>query len=85
MAPNGASGLPRHLPLGRAGLSALMHLSAGCADVLVGVIDGPVQTELAEFSEVRFRSAGQQAPVFDPHDPKKKKKKKKKKSLIAGT
>ena len=69
MAPNGASGLPLHLPLGRAGLSALMRLSAGCADVRVGVIDGPVQTELAEFSEVRFRSAGQQAAVFSPNDP----------------
>lgn len=59
----------RDSALGRSGLTALMSLSAGSADVQVGVIDGPVQTELAEFSDVRFRSAGEQAASADPRDP----------------
>lgn len=61
MAPSGA--------LQRAGLSALMRLGAGSAGVLVGVIDGPVQTELPAFSEVRFRSAGEQTADADSRDP----------------
>lgn len=43
--------------LQRAGLPRLMRLSAGCAGVVVGLIDGPVQTALPAFADVRFRHA----------------------------
>lgn len=42
-------------PLQRTGLPPLMRLSAGRADVVVGLIDGPVQTALPAFAGVRFR------------------------------
>lgn len=55
-------------PLQRAGLPALMDLTAGRPEVVVGLIDGPARTDLSAFSEIRFAQEGA-ATVGDPADP----------------
>ncbi len=55
--------------LQRAGLSPLMRLSAGRADVAVGLIDGPVQTALPAFAGVRFRQGEPLAVAGDAAGP----------------
>ncbi len=55
-------------PLQRAGLPALMQLTAGNPGVLVGLIDGPVQADLPGFSGARFIPEGT-AAAADPTDP----------------
>ena len=55
-------------PLQRAGLPGLMRLTTGRPDVLVGLIDGPVRTDLLGFSGTRFMPE-ETASGGDPADP----------------
>lgn len=54
-------------PLQRAGLPVLMQLTEGHRRVLVGLIDGPVRTDLPHFSGMHFVSEDT-AAIGDPAD-----------------
>lgn len=55
-------------PLQRATLPALMQLTAGRPEVLIGLIDGPARTDLPGFRGARFIPGGTEVAA-DPADP----------------